>query len=624
MLYSIGVLPYGKGRSYIMNKKFKQNKRNSKRNGFTILELIIVIAVISIHASVAIPTFAGVVKKARISARTQVAQNINKILTLEEITDGRPNSMYDAMKVMVGNGFDADEFTYESGLALAWDQEDNRIAVVDEALNEVYTHDGESLPKDKVLIWRVVDELPSESATSIYLGDGFAESEISVGVGIDVGDNLDVESIVFSDSDEEIRSILIRANGNKTVTDVHNNSDNITLLGAADKASLRSSEINDENNLSIYESLADFSIYSGNAVIKSGASVDIVRLLSEKQSGISLRVENGDMIIVGEDFSLIIEDGAHVGSIVGPDGNTFDFSDEDDNGAGDNTGGGENTEGGETTKPDTPEPDNPEPENPEPETPEPEKPEPDPYYGFRIFDTSKLRTDTGEEAYLVDYESTDEDSKYVSLLMALETAREMEEGFGYIILLRDLPQNNGSGQQHTINIDKDMIIDLNGYKMSNATVKYDKIVVETDAHLKIIDTSEMKKGEISAPIYSDESRNPSAILLNAGSSLTVYDGNISGAAAAIYAEGCANVTIKRGSFKNVGSSAPIIVTAKSTITIDGGIFVAGEAGKPMIIFGTNGKGSTIIVNDCDYNGDIVDTNLLEKREVELIDNRENK
>ena len=599
MLYSIGILPYGKGRSYIMNKKLKQNERNSKRNGFTILELIIVIAVISILASVAIPTFAGVVKKARISARTQVAQNINKILTLEEITDGRPNSMYDAMKVIVGNGFDADEFTYESGLALAWNQEDNRIAVVDEALNEVYTHDGESLPEDKVLIWQVVDELPSESATSIYLGDGFAESEISVGVGVDVGDNLDVESIVFSDSDEEIRSILIRANGNKTVTDVNNNSDNITLLGAADKATLRSSEINDENNLSIYESLADFSIYSGNAVIKSGASVDIVRLLSEKQSGISLRVENGDMIIVGEDFSLIIEDGAHVGSIVGPDGNTFDFSDEDDSGDGDNTGGGENTEGGETTKPDTPEPDNPEPENPEPETPDPEKPEPelpDPYYGFRIFDTSKLKTDTGAEAYFVDYESTDEDSKYVSLLKALENAREMEEGFGYIILLCDLSELEGGSPNHTIYIDKNIILDLNGHTLSNTGNKQDKIIIEYGGHLKLIDTSESKNGSINASLATSN-YNPSAISMKEGASLTVYDGNISGAAAAIYAEGSATITIKRGRFENTESGATIVLAAKANLYITDGTFIRKDLEKENIFApAPNANGSTVVVD----------------------------
>ena len=597
-----------------MNKKFKQNKKNSKRNGFTILELIIVIAVISILAAVAIPTFAGVVKKARISARTQVAQNINKILTLEEITDGRPNSMYDAMKVMVGNGFDADEFTYESGLALAWDQEDNRIAVVDEALNEVYTHDGESLPEDKVLIWQVVDELPSESATSIYLGDGFAESEISVGVGIDVGDNLDVESIVFSDSDEEIRSILIRANGNKTVTDVNNNSDNITLLGAADKATLRSSEINDENNLSIYESLADFSIYSGNAVIKSGASVDIVRLLSEKQSGISLRVENGDMIIVGEDFSLIIEDGAHVGSIVGPDGNTFDFSDEDDNGAGDNTGGGENTEGGETTKPDTPEPDNPEPENPEPETPEPEKNEPDPYYGFRIFDTSKLKTDTGAEAYFVDYESTDEDSKYVSLLKALENAREMEEGFGYIILLKDLPQNDGAGQQHTINIHKDIIIDLNGYTMSNTTANEEKMIIKNGGHLKLIDTSESRKGEVSAL-----GSTRSAIEVEANSSLTIYGGNIKGTLAAIYMRKDANVTIKGGIFENVATGTPIILAGNADLYISGGSFSATTKEKEMIYVSSSANDSSVIIDGGNFGGPIASSTFKN-----LIDNRENK
>ena len=607
MLYSIGILPYGKGRSYIMNKKFKQNKKNSKRNGFTILELVIVIAVISILAAVAIPTFAGVVKKARISARTQVAQNINKILTLEEITDGRPNSMYDAMKVMVGNGFDADEFTYESGLALAWDQEDNRIAVVDEALNEVYTHDGESLPEDKVLIWQVVDELPSESATSIYLGDGFTESEISVGVGIDVGDNLDVESIVFSDSDEEIRNILIRANGNKTVTDVNNNSDNITLLGAADKATLISSEINDENNLSIYESLADFSIYSGNAVIKSGASVDVVRLLSEKQSGISLRVENGDMIIVGEDFSLIIEDGAHVGSIVGPDGDPFDFSDEDDNGAGDNTGGGENTEGGETTKPDTPEPDNPEPENPEPEPPEPEKPEPelpDPYYGFKIFDTSKLRTDTGEEAYLVDYESTDEDSKYMSLLKAIKNAKGMEDGFGYIILLKNQPENEGLPLQSVISIEKNIILDLNGYTMSNTVAGKDKITINDGGHLKLIDTSESKDGAINASLATD-TYNPSAISMNEGASLTVYDGNISGVTAAIYVRGSATITIKRGRFENTESGATIVLAAKANLYISDGTFIRKDIEKENIFApAPNANGSTVVVDGGNFGNKI--------------------
>lgn len=47
-----------------------------KRRGFTMVELIIVIAVISILAAVVIPTFAGIIEKANDSAALQEARNI--------------------------------------------------------------------------------------------------------------------------------------------------------------------------------------------------------------------------------------------------------------------------------------------------------------------------------------------------------------------------------------------------------------------------------------------------------------------------------------------------------------------------------------------------------------------
>ena len=49
--------------------------RNNKK-GFTIVELVIVIAVIAILAGVLIPTFAGVTKKAKESAALQEARNL--------------------------------------------------------------------------------------------------------------------------------------------------------------------------------------------------------------------------------------------------------------------------------------------------------------------------------------------------------------------------------------------------------------------------------------------------------------------------------------------------------------------------------------------------------------------
>ena len=59
-------------------------KRNNKK-GFTIVELVIVIAVIAILAGVLIPTFAGIITKAQDSAALQQASAANKALLAELI-----------------------------------------------------------------------------------------------------------------------------------------------------------------------------------------------------------------------------------------------------------------------------------------------------------------------------------------------------------------------------------------------------------------------------------------------------------------------------------------------------------------------------------------------------------
>ena len=63
-------------------------KRNNKK-GFTIVELVIVIAVIAILAGVLIPTFSGVVKKAQESAEVQKVSAAYKEALALELAEGK-------------------------------------------------------------------------------------------------------------------------------------------------------------------------------------------------------------------------------------------------------------------------------------------------------------------------------------------------------------------------------------------------------------------------------------------------------------------------------------------------------------------------------------------------------
>lgn len=63
-------------------------RKNNNKKGFTIVELVIVIAVIAILAAVLIPTFSGVIDKAKESGALQKATSLYKDAYAVAISDG--------------------------------------------------------------------------------------------------------------------------------------------------------------------------------------------------------------------------------------------------------------------------------------------------------------------------------------------------------------------------------------------------------------------------------------------------------------------------------------------------------------------------------------------------------
>ena len=83
-------------------------KKTNTKKGFTIIELVIVIAVIGILAAVLIPTFSGVIEKANESAAMQAARNEYELFLAEHAAEMDGTENY----TIVTNGY---KFSVQGG-----------------------------------------------------------------------------------------------------------------------------------------------------------------------------------------------------------------------------------------------------------------------------------------------------------------------------------------------------------------------------------------------------------------------------------------------------------------------------------------------------------------------------
>ena len=107
-------------------------KTNNKK-GFTIVELVIVIAVIAILAAVLIPTFSGVVKKANESAALQEAKAAHTALLYHfDTPDELEVEGVDAY-IVVDNKY---YFSVDNGTLTALEAEPSGVTLSDTATND--------------------------------------------------------------------------------------------------------------------------------------------------------------------------------------------------------------------------------------------------------------------------------------------------------------------------------------------------------------------------------------------------------------------------------------------------------------------------------------------------------
>ena len=237
-------------------------RRNKK--GFTIIELVIVIAVIGILAAVLIPTFVNLTNKANEASDNALINNLNKALAIEEQEPGHKKSqtLEGAILDLENQGYLLENLAMKSGKELLWSQSENRFLEKPE---------GKS-GKD---FWKIVDAVPAKADQkySYYAGKNFNQTNVTVAYGFDAGRNDGIAKVTYEGTGSA-QEVAIRTKGDKATLIVNAPTDEVHHYSYLDELTVQAVA-----NSSYYEHgtiRTKATISQGHISIENGASVPTV------------------------------------------------------------------------------------------------------------------------------------------------------------------------------------------------------------------------------------------------------------------------------------------------------------------------------------------------------------
>ncbi len=71
-----------------MNKQEKRTAREALRQGFTLIEILVVVAIIGMLGAVAVPAYMSHMKEARISTAREIIKNVEEALSMYSLKHG--------------------------------------------------------------------------------------------------------------------------------------------------------------------------------------------------------------------------------------------------------------------------------------------------------------------------------------------------------------------------------------------------------------------------------------------------------------------------------------------------------------------------------------------------------
>ena len=303
-------------------------KRNGKR-GFTIVELVVVIAVVAILAAVLIPTFATVIKKANVSNDVALVRNLNEGLKVEEVGGKKNDTMTDALNVAKDYGFEVEKLTPRSSGEILWDSVNNRFVLLDENGDAVYKDESKTLSSGANL-WKIVnnaEEAANNTKYSSYIKGNATIDTLTVTNGVDVGENI-VNELTYENTTGTAKSVTIRTNGgNLTVKAPSDTVNHYNDLTSVDIKAVASASYHEFGRV-----LGTVKVESGHVKVEKGAEVaSVIAVETTAEVKATITAEEGSKVgtvVVNDEAAKVeVKTGAEVTEVApGKTGITVDVT----------------------------------------------------------------------------------------------------------------------------------------------------------------------------------------------------------------------------------------------------------------------------------------------------------
>lgn len=184
------------------------------KKGFTIVELVVVIAVIAILAAVLIPTFISIVNRAKVSNDNQLVRNLNTALITEEADGNKAENMSQAIEIAEDYGYKLENLQAKAdGYVLLWNQTTNRFYV--ESAEGTITSNPEvtDFPAENYTYWEISKTLGTNHST--YLTEGSGDIE-AINLGVDVSGISSAVNVTYTGNENKV---IIATNGGDLTVD---------------------------------------------------------------------------------------------------------------------------------------------------------------------------------------------------------------------------------------------------------------------------------------------------------------------------------------------------------------------------------------------------------------------